>query len=315
MIYVWIAFGIAGLISPAWKWFQKKRASEWPVTEGRIDSAAIAKPPFSLFSKRAPYKGILSYSYTSAGGSYTGSYTRDFYSEEEAEAFIRGLEGQALAIHYKPSKPSSSALLEPELESLLQSRSSAESYVQSGASNPLPGWSEPFLWFFATLSCVGLVVSLWVHIGALFGRRVAPEAFFWGLHIGIFLVWFPAVIVSQRLVGSANRRDFWKVVLKGSPEWLRYLVYGFFGYAVVNFMLFMMQAPIGKSGGANPPAAVWRGFSGHWMAFYSAAFAILFSAIRAGRNNGRLRNGETISLYQEHCPRCGKLAGDCHCFS
>ena len=39
----------------------------------------------------------------------------------------------------------------------------------------------------------------------------------------------------------------------------------------------MFQVPKGDSG-ANPPAIVWRGFSGHWMAFYSAALAILYSA-------------------------------------
>jgi hypothetical protein len=98
------------------------------------------------------------------------------------------------------------------------------------------------------------------------GRRIAPEAFFWIFHVGIFVVWFPAVFVAKQRVGSVNRKDFWRVVLAGSPEWMRYMVYGFFGYAMVNFALFAFQAPTGGSG-ANPPAIVWRGFSGHWMAF------------------------------------------------
>ena len=45
----------------------------------------------------------------------------------------------------------------------------------------------------------------------------------------------------------------------------------------VNFAIFFFQAPHGGSG-ANPPAVVCRGFSGHWMVFYSAALAILYSA-------------------------------------
>jgi len=56
-------------------------------------------------------------------------------------------------------------------------------------------------------------------------------------------------------------------------------VYAFGGYAMLNFLLFMTKAPPGD-GGANPPAVVWRGFSGHWMAFYTAALAILYSAAR-----------------------------------
>ena len=83
------------------------------------------------------------------------------------------------------------------------------------------------------------------------GRRVAPEACFWILHAGIFLVWIPAVLTAQSVVGNLNRRDFWKVVLRGSPEWMRYMVYGFFGYAFVNFLLFMKNAPTGNIG-SNP---------------------------------------------------------------
>jgi hypothetical protein len=66
------------------------------------------------------------------------------------------------------------------------------------------------------------------------------------------VVWIPAVLVAQRLVGSTNRKDFWKVVLKGSPDWMRYMVYTFFAYAFVNFLLFMGKAPSGGNG-LNPP--------------------------------------------------------------
>jgi len=57
-------------------------------------------------------------------------------------------------------------------------------------------------------------------------------------------------------------------------------VYGFFVYAIANFALFMIQAPL-HGGSGNPPAIVWRGFSGHWMAFYSASMAILYSAVNS----------------------------------
>jgi hypothetical protein len=148
-----------------------------------------------------------------------------------------------------------------------------------------PDWLRPFLWLLAAVAFLGLIVSLWVHIGAVMGRRVAPESLFWILHVGIFVVWFPAMFLAQRLVGSLNRKDFWKKVLAGSPVWMRYIVYGFAGYALVNFLLFMTNSP-NSHGGANPPAAVWRGFSGHWMAFYSAAFAIFYSAVQRQKDLG-----------------------------
>ena len=116
----------------------------------------------------------------------------------------------------------------------------------------------------------------------LFGRRVAPDYFFALLHVGIFVVFFPAIFVAQKRVGSANRKDFWKVVTKGSPDGLRYLLYFFFAYAFVNFAIFMAQAPTGKQTGETP-AVVWRGFSGHWMVFYCASFVILSSTLHSSR--------------------------------
>jgi len=110
------------------------------------------------------------------------------------------------------------------------------------------------------------------------------------LQVCIFVVWIPAVLVSIKRVGNTRRQDYWKLVLRGAPEWMRYMVYGFFGYAMLNFAIFFFQAPQGGRGGsgANPPAVAWRGFSGHWMAFYSAALAILYSAAASpGSSNPR----------------------------
>ena len=121
----------------------------------------------------------------------------------------------------------------------------------------------------------------------------------------VFVVWFPAFFVAQRLVGNTNRKDFWKVILKGSPDWTRYMVYGFFGYAFVNFVFFMAKAPTGGNG-ANPPAVVWRGFSGHWMAFYSAALALLYSAARTVDTSPRCTNGHIASSNATYCTRCGQ---------
>jgi len=135
------------------------------------------------------------------------------------------------------------------------------------------------------------------------GRTVSSP--FLVLHVGTFVVWLPSVLVAQRLVGNARRTDFWKVVLKGAPDWMRYMVYGFLGYAILNFLFFMTKASSGGSG-ANPPAAEWRGFSGHWMAFYSAALAILYSAARTVDINPRCTNGHVASSNAAYCPRCGQ---------
>ena len=45
----------------------------------------------------------------------------------------------------------------------------------------------------------------------------------------------------------------------------------------------------------SPPTRLWRGFSGHWMAFCSAALAILYSAATTSSSGRRCTNGHSIS--------------------
>lgn len=305
MFYVWAAFGLAGLAKPAWKWFRRQRAGGWPAAEGRIESVEINKPSFSFATKRGYYLAELGYSYSVAGTLRSGRYRREFPTEHEAEEFVRDLKGKPVAVRFHSNRPSSSALVEADIEGLLQNRAPSSIAYYPSAANSVPDWIRPFLWFFVCFSAIGLIVSLWVHLGAVIGRRVAPEAFFWMLHIGIFVVWFPAVLVAQRLVGSTSRRDSWKAVLKGSPDWMRYMVYAFGGYAMLNFLFFVTKAPAG-GGGANPPAVVWRGFSGHWMAFYAAALTILYSAARTAGTSLRCTNGHMTSSNAVYCPQCGQ---------
>jgi hypothetical protein len=312
IVYVWLALVAVGWVKPLWRWFQRNRASSWPTATGQIESISVSEAKRSFFSasqrgSSPSYVAKLGYSYSIGGNLETGFYKREFGMEEEASEFVRDLKGKPVAVHYNPIKPSSSSLSEASIETLIQTRAPRPAWELSASSrsDAVPEWLQSFVWIFIGLSAVGFVLSLWVHFGAVSGRRVAPAAFFWILHIGIFVVWFPAVMVAQRQAGNLNRKDLWKVVLKGAPDWVRYLVYGFLAYAVVNFMIFF-QAPSGHDDGANPPVMDWRGFSGHWMVFYLAALAILYSAARQDAERVRCTNGHVVNASANFCARCGQ---------
>lgn len=207
-----------------------------------------------------------------------------------------------MAVHYNPNKPTNSRLSEPGLEVLLENRDPALAYE---SEDVFPAWSKPFLWIFIGISAVGLALSLLVHLAAVVGYRVAPQAFFWILHVGIFAVWLPAVFVGSRIAGSADRKYQPKLVFKNAPGWMRYMVYGFFVYLFVNFLWFMTKDSHGGSG-PDVPVVVWRGFSGHWMAFYSIALVTLYSAAHAKRNGWRCLNGHFVPMGARWCERCGQ---------
>jgi hypothetical protein len=66
---------------------------------------------------------------------------------------------------------------------------------------------------------------------------------------------------------------------------MRYVLYALIAYAIVNFAIFMVTPQRAASAGLMPPAVV-RGFSGHWMAIYAAAFAVLYSGMKTKQWGG-----------------------------
>jgi hypothetical protein len=162
-----------------------------------------------------------------------------------------------------------------------------------------------------------------VHVLSVSGMDVAEKVpFVWMLHVGIFVVWIPAVISQLQNkefleFRNSSRSKFknpitaFKILFRGVPGWLVVLVLVSFVYAFVNFML-----SIGSVGGTvsvedgqyvlgnhgtfiktlTEQEYQWyranelRGFSGHWMAFYGMGAAILYPFGKVGR----VREGETV---------------------
>jgi hypothetical protein len=171
----------------------------------------------------------------------------------------------------------------------------------------IPDWLKPILSFFGGLAWVGLALSILSHLAALLGSAGPLGDYAWVLHIGIFVVWLPTVLVAARMSADFENKDTWKAALRGCPRWMRYMTYGFFGYALLNFVVFMITAPKGGSG-PMPPAVV-RGFSGHWMAFYSAAAAVLYSATHISDRDQvrRCANGHAVGPLARFCEQCGQV--------
>jgi len=285
VVWAWVVLLLVGWGKPAWQWSQRRQANAWPTLTGCIEAVAV-KPKKQILIPTAPggraaaYMAELAYSYTLEGNCYLGQYRREFPSEEEGREFVRDLHGKSVIVSYNARKPGKSLLSEEAVSTLLDSRPPTPGGAFQAPVSSVPEWVKPLLWPVIFLSAIGFCLSLWVQLGALMGKRVVPEPFFWGLHIGIFVVWFPAVFVAQRRVGNVNRKDIWKAVLRGCPDWLRWLFYGSCGYAGVTELIFFFQAQQAR-GGTTPPLADWRGISVTWMAFYSAALAILYSAASA----------------------------------
>jgi hypothetical protein len=166
----------------------------------------------------------------------------------------------------------------------------------------------------------GLILSLTVHLMALAGLQPpGGNALFVGLHVGIFPLWLPVVLIMIKLTKGIGIKPsfgmnshYWKALLSGCPTWMRYMIYGFFIYAIMNFAIFLMIAPTGRQTGGDPSSSVWRGFSGHWMLFYSAGLATLTTAYQRGISNleQKCPNGHSVGFGDRFCSTCGALINE-----
>lgn len=155
------------------------------------------------------------------------------------------------------------------------------------------------------LAGIGLVLSVIVHAYSLFGLSCPLGDMAWYLHFGVFIVWFPSVFIVQDLSREFKQKDLLKAALRACPAWMKYMAYFFFGYAILNFIVSAIIDTARETTGGD---GAFRSFSGHWMAFYSAAFALLYSAthVQEHDNTRRCPKGHPVSPSASFCEECGE---------
>lgn len=154
---------------------------------------------------------------------------------------------------------------------------------------------------FTALAGVGLVASAAVHVLAWAGVPIPREAM--ALHVGIFVVFIPAVLVSHWQARKYPPQR-WDATFRGAPPWVGRGVRWLAGYAIVNFLAFLLILP---KDGPSKSINEFRAFSGHWMIFYAAACGMLYSAMHASEVDERRRclNGHRMPAGAKFCAECG----------
>jgi hypothetical protein len=310
IIDVWLASVLFGFAAPIWRWFQRQRAETWPATQGRVESTAInERKRFRTSASSSSSVASFAYSYDVGGTKYFGTYKKQFGTDEESDDFLRDLTGRDVRVQYNPAQPSRSFVQASSIAFLLSSRppSTTSPLELHRHWNPLPIWLTGVLPLFEALAIVGFALSVLVNVGTLISRWT-PPGYFWALQVGIFLVFFPALFVAQKRVGSTNRKDFWKVILKGAPDWMKYFLYALFVYAaaigIPSWLRAVQQQPSGprRSSSFND----WTQFSVTCMVFYWASFAIIYAARQQERLGPRCVNGHPAAPGTNFCNQCGQ---------
>ena len=122
------------------------------------------------------------------------------------------------------------------------------------------------------LALIGFFLSLAANLAVLAGVHVPTIAM--GLHVGVFVVFFPAIFVSRRMAGSGRGRSSLGEAFRGLPLGMLPVIAATFVYAFFNFFTH-------SHGNTKDTQQAILLFSGHWMLFYLVSFCLLWSYRRA----------------------------------
>jgi hypothetical protein len=145
------------------------------------------------------------------------------------------------------------------------------------------------LFYFAA---IGWVSGLAIHLLSIFNFHLLDKMPLAGiLHAGIFVVWIPAIFEIRKMQQAPENANFdlKKKILHDKPAWLKVIAIASFFYAGINFAIFFLtnygvpdikfiqqERVVTDYEYLQYHASRLRGFSGHWLAFYSAAMIIFF---------------------------------------
>jgi hypothetical protein len=257
----------AVLILGIWQRILQSRARSWPIAQAIIDSARVQK--YSRKGER--WIARVDYSFQIPSGRRTGRYSRRFNYEDDAEDFVRDLQGKPLIVHYSPRWPISIAR-EEEVQILLQSRPpQPPSAPPSLPPAPVLLIKKIIAYPMMPLALAGFVLSLYIHVAAWLGRLVLDDSWMMWLHVGMFVPFFTALLLSPK--NPRRRRD----LRDSSRGFLGTAMIVLLCYAVANFIVFVVY--LASDHGHATRLWEWRGFSGHWMLFYFWSFAFLYDAV------------------------------------
>jgi hypothetical protein len=172
---------------------------------------------------------------------------------------------------------------------------------------------------FLFLAILGFTASVIVHGSTFVGRLPLGMNRAWPLHIGIFLVFVPALLLQRRVAGG-KRKGSWREQFAHAPRWMMRLLSGLFLYTLVNFAAGMVMTgafsgesittrdgkhvvvrqrqvvrPVDDAEYQQYQERELRLFSGHWMLFYWAAAVMITDGLlrRRGEAPAALPQGQS----------------------
>jgi len=276
-VFPFITIVILLVLLGIWERLVRIRARSWPVAQGNIDSIKIEERK----GKHHRWYARLYYSFSVLGRRYTGRYSQEFSYQDDAENWIRDLQGKPVAVHYSSRFPALSSILDDDLQALLAARPPIATGTEPSPV-PVPqltGWKRALGLVLLAIAAVGFIVSAMVHISAWLAPNSASDFPWTPIHVLCFVTFVNTIAI----IPKTRRRS-------ETPQprpWLVKLAIAVFIYAIANFIFWMVVAA--NHHGHLQPSQELRMFSGHWMLFFGWQVMFLDPVV----HTRELRGGRT----------------------
>lgn len=143
----------------------------------------------------------------------------------------------------------------------------------------------------AIVAAIGWVFTLVASIAGLAGVQISGSLV-GVVFVGMFPLWLCAILYMNVMVKGARSTDLWKAAFRGCPNWLRYAIWGSWGYSLLTFALIATGRT--EAGGV--------GFIG---VFYASSLGVFVTAATLGTEPARCANGHALGPFDKFCAECG----------
>jgi hypothetical protein len=143
----------------------------------------------------------------------------------------------------------------------------------------------------AVVAALGWIVSVVASVAGLAGAQL-PSWLQGAMFFTLFPLWLVTVLLMNKLAAGVDNKDLWKAAFRGCPTWLRYAIWGSWGYTFICF--------IATIGGQHEAGGI--GFLG---VFYASALGAFVTAAVTGEEPTECTNGHPIGPFDKFCRECG----------
>jgi hypothetical protein len=294
-------FAIAFYLVFSWSEFRERywqyRAKNWPELRALVDTPDIEE--YSRGRNGTGYRVKFSYVYSTEGIRAAGQGKREFASRRLADHFLENITNQTIPIRINPRDGQHSVIRRNELDNYLRT---LPAKPKPEVIKPLPRWARVLLVPYLFVAIAALVLSIYIHLSAYFGRIVFSDHFFEIFGCSVILAFPAGFVYSRRFVDSDSTSMFERL-----PKPLRLLNWLIGAYVVINFVLMWFRGLVSLGEGQHEFTSwMMRGFSGHL--FYFSYFTVVMVAqtlFATSREYSCVRGHIAADPRDTFCVKCG----------